>query len=227
VLGGLTPARVFLGRESPNPLSVIVTPKQPPTFIDTSTSSFLRNFNDLQRARDANVKHVMSVRHQPRTRPAQKSVDIKIHDYVLASQQVIAPHARVDKTQPRWYGPYQVVDCINPLVFVIKDIVTNVEREVHAAHLMRFAGSDLPMSDELFHTAAHGTRGYLPRRILAHNINSKGLPELLVSWEPEGDVTWEPYHRFNRDASRVVTAYLRLLSAKARALLLARVKATA
>jgi hypothetical protein len=226
VLAGFTPAKVFLGRQSANPL-VVVSASATLRDCDFSTRDVRQIIDALLAARDVVVDAVRDVVRRPLPRRSgTREVDFSVGDYVLVSHLVMAPTAPKDLTTVRWHGPAQVVAQKNDRVFTVLDLVTDVTREVHATYLKRYADRSLSVSPELIDIAARGGRGFVPRRVLGHRfvVDGSGV-QLLVSWEPDGDQTWEDFQRFQRDASRKVAGYLRTLSEGVRVEVLTRASA--
>ena len=108
-------------------------------------------------------------------------------------------------------GPVSMCWSINALVFQVFDLVTRETSEVHATFIKRYADASLQVTPELLDVMARGSRGFVPRSVLQHRFCSDGQVQLLVMWEPDGDLTWEPFLRFKRDASRKVSVYLKKL----------------
>ena len=211
VLDGLTPALVFLGRQSTNPVELVASGtglRQ----VSLQVGDVKQALRALQLARDALTERVKAIiPREQRVRGGEKPVDFGVGDYVLVSALALIPNAPVDKTRPKWLGPFQCVGQINALVFQVFDLVTRETSEVHATFIKRYADASLQVTPELLDVMARGSRGFVPRSVLQHRFCSDGQVQLLVMWEPDGDLTWEPFLRFKRDASRKVSVYLKKL----------------
>lgn len=111
------------------------------------------------------------------------------------------------KLQPFWQGPYRVVDTVNPWVFVVEDLVTEVRREVHVCRIRRYSDSQMNVSAAI-HLAAEYDQVAHVSEILEHRLQD-GHFFVRVRWmgfEAEDD-TWEPLTTMLEDVPAIVRAY--------------------
>ncbi len=103
------------------------------------------------------------------------------------------------------------------MVYEVKDIGNDVVQVVHAAHVKRYADSELVVTPELQGIAAHGGEGYLMELIKDYRCVGDTW-DLLVKWQglPEEETSWEPATRLFKDVPREVRKYLKLMPAKDR-----------
>ena len=205
VLGGHAPVTVFTGLRPDNPLSVMFDPvtvtlaELPVTAAeaDRAVEALRVQLHDVH----DRVQTAADSRPLP-TRAGEQQVDFVPGDYVLTSTaHVTAP----DKTAPKWAGPAQVVAKLADLVYVVKDVCTGVEREVHARHLKSYHDSSLVVTADIVAAAAHGAR-YTVDRVLGHKRLGRAW-FLTVLWQL-GDQTDEPFARVLEDVPMVVRAYV-------------------
>jgi hypothetical protein len=65
-------------------------------------------------------------------------------DYVLVA---VAEPQNLSKLQPRWNGPYQITDVVSDWVWVVKHLVSKVEKTVHAFRLQFYSDKDFNVTN--------------------------------------------------------------------------------
>lgn len=205
-LNGYSPYQAFLGRQSVTPLDVVFI-RDPPRLAPLNSLRTQRAIEEFARTLD-NI-HADITSHPRRPAPAASNavaVDFGIGDYVLIARRVTDKTRSKDKTRPIWHGPALVTRKVNERVFLVKDLITDREQEVHANFLKLYADRSLRWNRYVRHSAAHGSRGFVPLRIIEWKMIGTD-PHVHVEWEDEAP-TWEPWRRFRTDAPRLARAFL-------------------
>ena len=215
-LRGHSPYEVVLGKPSLTPLNAVFTP-EPPAVVPVGSFAYDTAIQRLRASLDDIHAAIVSSRRSPSTPSDARThpVDFGVGDYVLVARQVFDTSRSRDKTRPIWLGPMRVLRKVNERVFEIHDIISDVKKEIHAQHIKLYADKDLQWTRAVSDVAAHGGRGFVPLRILSHIVDEHDLLHVNVEWE-DGDLTWERWDRFHRDAPRLSTGYLRSLPRAAR-----------
>jgi hypothetical protein len=140
VLNNHSPFEAFLGRLPTSPLELIFLPDSS-EFVDIKPTSAEVTAIIEQLTSDLHVIHerVLEAPDRPKPhRPEEQPVDFGIDDYVLYADNSV--HT-ADKTCPHWLGPARVIQQVEfdpeSLAFLIKDLVNDKVRQVHATHLNR------------------------------------------------------------------------------------------
>lgn len=205
-----TPFEAFIGRKPQHALTTVFRPATG-TFREADNATIRKAITALREEFDNITSEIND--YQPRRRRQQPThpVNFDVNDYVLLSSAIGVKDRHKDKTQPIWTGLARVLEVVGPHVFRVRDIINDRELDVHAAHLKRYAGRDLVITDAIRSRAAHGGRGFAIDTVLAHRINSDNTIDLNIRWE-DNDTTWEPVARIQRDAPLVVARYRATLS---------------
>jgi hypothetical protein len=198
---------VFTGHEPSSPLDVMFAPEAKELRVwPVDSAEFEKRWEDLQAFMTAVREKVQQVAvREPDKRPGEQEVDFGVGDYVLTASE------SADKLHPRWEGPAQVMEVINPRRFKVRNLVTEEITEWHAECLKRYADKDLKVTEQLKEFAAHGGRGYIVSAILDHRWEAAAkLWELKVLWEgyPREEATWEPFTTLAQDVPLRVRAYV-------------------
>jgi hypothetical protein len=100
---------------------------------------------------------------------------------------------------------------VNDRRFVVKNLVTDTEREWHAECIKRYCDHDLKITDQLKAFVAYSGRGYVVDSIADHRWNSvENHWEFEVIWEgyPRSESTWEPWSALAEDAPLRLRSYV-------------------
>ena len=149
----------------------------------------------------AATQDVRDHRTRARTQHSEgQEVNFDIGDYVLVAGR------EPRKLQPFWQGPYRVVYTVNPWVYVVQDLVTSAQREVHVCRIRRYADSQFQVTASIRLAAEYDQVAHVAD-ILAHR-RQDGQILLRVRWlgfDP-GDDTWEPVPSLVEDVPALVRA---------------------
>ena len=214
-IAGHTPFEVFTGHPPSSAWSTVFRPEFPHLY-DVSTTSAMKHIKRLRDTLDSVHQHVNTAPKRVNCNTSGHPIDFAVGDFVVVSRKVADKTRAKDKTKPIWFGPVQVVRQVNPRVFEVEDITTHHRSEVHADYLRRFTSSAAAITPSVRAIAAHGSRGFVPVRVLSHVLDVGNEVFLQVQWETD-DITWEPFRRFALDAPRMFNAYVRALSSEDRA----------
>lgn len=137
-------------------------------------------------------------------------IDFGVGDYVLQYTRV-----KRSKLQVRWIGPRRVVDCLNPWVFVVEDLVTKTTETVHCCRLVLYADEHLDITTDLKDQIGLDGIGYTPEAIVGHGVSSSGEPFFTIKWlgfedSETSDELWQPIFE---DDPGLVLSYLEQHSA--------------
>jgi RNase H-like domain found in reverse transcriptase/Reverse transcriptase (RNA-dependent DNA polymerase)/Integrase core domain/Integrase zinc binding domain len=215
VLNNHTPFEAFLGRLPTSPLEVIFLPDSS-EFVTVKPSSpeVTAIIESLKSDLHSIHEHVLEATVRPKPhRPGEQPVDFGIDDYVLYADN----SARTaDKTRPHWLGPARVIQQVESdpqsLAFLIKDLVNDKVKQVHAVHLKRYADKDLVVTPQLKEFIAQAGSGANIANIIGHQYQHRQW-KLNVHWEgyPVEEATWEPFTVLASDAAVLTTRYVKSL----------------
>jgi hypothetical protein len=206
-LGGFAPVTVFTGHPPRSPLDVVFLPSERELrFVPLTDVEFLKKVEDLQSSL-ATLHHAVLEKKKRKKipRPGEVEVDFGVGDYVLVSSRATS------KLAPKWEGPAVVVAKVNDRRFVVKNLVTDTEREWHAECIKRYCDHDLKITDQLKAFVAYSGRGYVVDSIADHRWNSvENHWEFEVIWEgyPRSESTWEPWSALAEDAPLRLRSYV-------------------
>jgi transposase InsO family protein len=211
-LAGCAPVTVHIGREPTSPLDVVLrsdarTLASVPMdkgAVKEHVTAFVKSLEDIHR----------KVNDQPQRKRKEhgkgQAVDFAVGDYVM-----IAPQGRrgKNKTLVAWEGPAQVMEEVNSLRYKVKDIASGNVKDVHAAHVKRYADSDLVVTEQLKGFAAFGGQGYTVDHVNGHE-KKRGEWRLKVFWDGYGpdSATWEAADKLFEDAPVLVRQYINVMT---------------
>ena len=118
-----------------------------------------------------------------------------------------------------------MVEAVSPLVYRVKDLVSDDVREVHAQFLKFYADKDVTVTPQLLEFAAHAGRGAVVQAVVGHYLCAEFPMDdaFEVLWEFGSDTTWESMDSLVRSTPLAVRKYARnLQNVKERARLCAR-----
>jgi transposase InsO family protein len=176
----------------------------------------------IERLREAldNVHRDIVDNGAPRVRGAAQRargrvVDFGVGDYVLCA---VPEPSRVHKLLHRWCGPFVVVAYVEGaayLVFVIRDLLTNIEQQVHADRLMLYHDLSLNVTEELKQHTSRRAGDYVVERFSGHRCDNDGVWKLRVEWLgfPPEQATYESIEELLTTVPGSVAVYLRRLPA--------------
>ena len=112
----------------------------------------------------------------------------------------------IPKPKRRWQGPYKVTDVVSTHVFMVQDILTGVEQEVHVSKLRFYCDKFLNVDVTIKEQFAFDCERYEIREFKDERIGPKGKIEILCSWRGFGaeDDSWEPIDRLYKDVPNLV-----------------------
>ncbi|XP_004295307.1 PREDICTED: uncharacterized protein LOC101309522 [Fragaria vesca subsp. vesca] len=120
-------------------------------------------------------------------------VFLKIHPY----RQKSLANRTVHKLSPRYYGPYQILECIGTVAYRLKlPPNSKIHPVFHVSLLKKRIGEGLPVSTTLPQFDSSGDIIWQPLRVLDMGVRTKKKQRIttwLVQWKSmsEEDATWE------------------------------------
>ena len=209
-LDNLAPVTVMCGLPPSSPLLALWQPNLRELRDISSHSPSVREHVDL--LLDALVgyhRRVSEVAQRPASSRPASAIDFAPGDWVLYSH--VGPSRR-PKVLPTWHGPARVLEAVDDSnsAFVIFDVPAQRRYTFHAAHLKRYADSELTVTPQLEAFAAHCGTGFVLEAIVDHRLAPS--PQLLCRWEgytDPTDDTWESFPQVFEDAAALVRRYVR------------------
>ena len=124
-------------------------------------------------------------------------VFLKIHPYGQASLR----QKRNEKLSPKYFGPYQVLEKIGPVVYMLElPSAATIHPVFHISQLKRAFG-ECAKKEELvpFLTENHEWVA-VPEDVYGYQQDGKGVWEVLISWKGQSrhEATWENYDDFHQ-----------------------------
>ncbi|KAM2118243.1 hypothetical protein ACFX1R_011686 [Malus domestica] len=125
-------------------------------------------------------------------------VYLKLIPYQL---QALSPHS-YHKLQPRYYGPYEILEKIGPVVYKLKlPSETRIHPVFHVSCLKRQLGPTIIPQTELPKVTDDGLTHNIPQAIIARRMYRKGNAagvQVLVQWKDQEETssTWEDFDEF-------------------------------
>lgn len=204
-LAGYAPITVHTGAAPSATIDAVYNPRSPTfTRLNITAPELEEHVTALQSALADIHGAVRSRPSRKKDQRARSPVDFVIGDYVLVSN--VINDVPKDATRAIWHSLAQVRTALNERTFVVKDIVTQRDRIVHAEHLKRYAGADLVITPELLALITRGSTGSVLQEIMAHH-HIEGQWYLEIRWEDQPSTTIEPLLRVYEDAPRRVRGY--------------------
>ena len=190
LLRGHSPMEVHIGRKPPSQLDVLFrSPDQQLVSLDATTDHISGKVEALVTALHDVHEDIVATPHRKHPhKPREMEVDFSVGDYVLVARQGVKLK---DKTRAIWEGPALVIHQIGPYFYRVHNIGNDLEREVHARFLKRYADSNLTVSRQLREFAAHGGQRFTVSNFLSHRHEGRTW-QLLVHWEGYSleEATW-------------------------------------
>ena len=210
VLGGLSPGQVHTGAEPTSPLSLVFLPTRAEfQTVKVTQSQLMEHVQELQAALEARCETIAALKPRAPVRSGgEEGVNFDVGDYVLTASQ---RGSSLSSKPTQWHGPAVVVSRVGPLRFVVKDIANGREKELHAAHIKRYADKDLYVTQALRDMAARGGEGWLVEDIVDHRLGADGKWRLKVKWEgykQDDEKDWEPLLGLHKDVPALVNRYV-------------------
>ena len=116
----------------------------------------------------------------------------------------------VDKSSARYDGPWLIVATVSEHVFVLRHILSAVEKTVHVDRMLYFTGEDTNAVQKMKeHVLFHKGASYEVERLL--DIQERdGVECVLVQWLgfDESEATWEPLKQIREDLPELVEQFL-------------------
>ncbi|TQE12832.1 hypothetical protein C1H46_001478 [Malus baccata] len=115
--------------------------------------------------------------------------------------QSLAPH-QYHKLQPRYFGPYEVLERIGAVAYKLKlPEDTKIHPVFHVSNLKKKLGTDVVAGATLPQVTDDGLFQAIPKAVLARRMYQKGNVagvQLLIQWvdRDDSDATWEDYDTF-------------------------------
>lgn len=223
-LDGLSPVEVFLGIKPTSPLDSVFhpdlksllspsspTPDVVSRWVRSLRASLRRNSERVQLPKSFHADRRGKASAKPR--PGVVPVDFSVGDWVLVA---LSPGERRSKLLAAWKGPYQVVDTVSSLVFMVKNPVSNAVSQVHACRLKRYADKTMDLTVPMKELISSVNGRFDVASILDHRrVSSPSVAfELLVSWVGFESVcdSWEPFDAISSGAPNCVSDYLTTVS---------------
>jgi hypothetical protein len=129
-------------------------------------------------------------------------MNFSIGDYVLISKTVSK-----DKLNPKWIGPYQIIDTISEHVFQVKNLLDNSVLEAHSSRIIFYSDSKLNVDANIKNYLINQqAEVYEVENILADRYTNEGK-ELLVAWKGFEEPSWEPEYVIQEDVPQLVEKY--------------------
>ena len=210
-LGDISPMEVFLGRKPDNPISilfdsvadVVIQPKNADE-IKSMTEALQQDLVSIHREIETKKSMDRQARLQRRNRTRAKHV-FHVGEYVML--HITNP---VDKSSARYDGPWLIVATVSEHVFVLRHILSAVEKTVHVDRMLYFTGEDTNAVQKMKeHVLFHKGASYEVERLL--DIQERdGVECVLVQWLgfDESEATWEPLKQIREDLPELVEQFL-------------------
>jgi hypothetical protein len=151
-----------------------------------------------------------SYRRKHNVQHDQPLVDFQIGDYVL----VAIPTKHKHKLRAIWRGPFEVIQELEPYVYQVRHLVTNVLRETHISRVKYYADAEVDMDipEVLNQIINEEIDGYKIEAILAHRMN-RTEHEVYIKWLGIDALenTWEPLRDIYDNHKKCLKEYIKSL----------------
>jgi hypothetical protein len=214
-LAGLSGREVFMGLQGGNPIKAIIADGTVDLVKVEKIPNWTKMIEDAVGARADKVQgnNVAVAETALRKREGSKKYliskgaklpSLKVGDFVL----VACPRQR-SKLKFQWLGPQVVVDVLTTHVFLVKDLVSNKEANVHVSRIIPFEEGKLLSEEGIKQQAAYINKGYEIQKIVRAR-EQNGSIQLEIEWfgfTPEFN-SWEPAKTIWEDAPEMFTAFV-------------------
>ena len=189
------PIELFSGRDPSSPLDVVWNPVRKVNLRPNCTPDEIIAHVESLREHLANMhRQVTDIRteNQRRTNRRRKGPvpNFTVGDFVLYA---LPEDSRSTKLSFKWYGPARILDSISELVFVLENLVTHEQFEVHAQRVRFYSDSDLNVTTDLLNQIAHDSTGLEVQAITDAKCDKNGRWSLKIQWRgfTEDFDSWE------------------------------------
>lgn len=221
-LGNRSPLTAMTGLPADTPLaSITASGEEVPRHVDLTRLNCLRRerieetlealhrmHREVSEKQTANRKRQIDA-HNAKThvRPCNFSVGDYVLKGVLAGQ-------RDSKLSLRWTGPFRVVQTLSNFVYVLQDLLSGDQEEVHARRIIFFRNSAYEVTEELLGHLKH-QEGEL------HNVANfvgfrtlRGVPQVKVRWQglEDNEDSWEDIRNIRKDVPLLFKRHLEEIS---------------
>ena len=166
---------------------------------------------------DRAVGHILRAKYQQKLYAdnTRRPVEYKVGDEVWVSTKNLPPLSACSKFEPRFRGPFPIIEKIGKVAYKLKlPLTLNCHPVFHVSLLLK----DKPREPQMQHaedeeddseSGMGRMKDYEVEAILNHR-DVRGRREYLIKWRgyPSEDATWEPASNLD-NCSKLLRAYLR------------------
>ena len=213
-LANRAPVELFTGLDCQSPLNVIVTPGNKTAIAtgDITKPSIDAALATLRSSLEAMHKEAQAEKQRQTQRnkahaTTAKPASFSIGDFVLRSR--VDDKRAGNKLLVTWVGPYRVVR-VEAHHYVLEDLITERQVEVHPSRMKFYCDSDLNVTREILEHIASQDTIMDVKGIVNHRYNSEmEAYEVKVSWKglEEADDSWEPMMSMLEDVPKLLQDY--------------------
>ncbi|OWZ22641.1 Chromodomain protein [Phytophthora megakarya] len=199
-LANHAPVTVMTGLSAMSPLDAISLP----TPLEATTLSELMAtrealFTTLRSALDNMHKTVAKASQAARSKGRRnaRSTGVKMAQYAIGDYVPYADvwaHTRA-KLRVKWCGPAQVVNAVSSWIFMVENLLSGDERDVHASRLKFYSDDTLDVTEDLLSHIDHNSEGHVVSGLLDTRYSEADKRfENLVTWRglSKAEDSWEP-----------------------------------
>jgi len=148
-------------------------------------------------------------RHNARTHV--RPINFSQGDFVLRG---VLRKEKGGKASVKWRGPFRVVACRSEYIFLIKDLLSGNELEVHGRRLKFFRNKDFEVTEEVRNHLAYQENELLVVRSFEDIRANAGTVELLVHWRgfEKDESSWEPLDLMREDVPVLVREFIEMMN---------------